>query len=357
MTPRVLSGCERLENRLCLTVIAEVVDGDLNVSGEADGPIQIIAQVEEASFLVTDNGAEVGTFEGVTDDIRIQLDMDDTATDDDVTLDLTGATVDRVIAKLGDGDNRLAVQGGEVGSSLMFRSGEGNDVLEIAAEAVVTRNVYAFLGEGENTVDIDGTVERNLIVKTGADADQVLIDEGAVIQRSVSARLGDGANVVNHAGEIGRNLHVRAGVDDDAIEIMATAMVERSVSLSLGAGNNQLNGAGEIGGNLIFRGGDGNDTVNIGEDDFLAGSVRIHLGSGDNSVVHAGEIEGRLFVRSANSEDTVSYDDGIVGGGDPIVILGEDVTAGRPGRPPFGRGRIGVGGFGFRSFGGRGFSR
>ena len=72
-----LHSIERLENRVYLTVTASVSDGDLVVEGQADGAVEITA-VEEGKFVVTDNGVEVATLEGVNDDIMIKLDADGT---------------------------------------------------------------------------------------------------------------------------------------------------------------------------------------------------------------------------------------------------------------------------------------
>ena len=102
-----------------MAVDVQVLGGDLIVSGTADAAVQIVATGEN-SFSVTEGESEAQTFEGVRDDIRINLDAGSTATDDDVTLDLGGFTFDRLTVNMGDGNNQFTLQNGTV-ESLLFR--------------------------------------------------------------------------------------------------------------------------------------------------------------------------------------------------------------------------------------------
>src|SRR6188472_26793 len=70
------SRFEFLEKRLALAVTATVTDGDLVVTGDADGAVQITA-VGTGQYEVHDNGnliANSTTLTGATDDIRIDID-------------------------------------------------------------------------------------------------------------------------------------------------------------------------------------------------------------------------------------------------------------------------------------------
>ena len=124
---------ERLEDRRLLAVDVQVLSGDLVVSGTATGAVEITAQ-SDGSYIVTEGGTSVGTFTGVTDDIKVTLDSAG-ETDDTVTLDLGGKTVDSVTVNLGGGDNALTVKNGTIGSSLSVRGGSGDDTLTIATDA------------------------------------------------------------------------------------------------------------------------------------------------------------------------------------------------------------------------------
>ena len=121
------STFEALEPRRALAVSATVTDGDLVITGDADGAVEIVA-VGDGSYQVTDNGvliADETTLTGVTDDIRIDID-EFAGADNSVLLDLsaqTTQTVDRIYADLGDGDNSLQLVGG-IAESLQYRGGE-----------------------------------------------------------------------------------------------------------------------------------------------------------------------------------------------------------------------------------------
>jgi len=359
MKRRNLHVFEPLERRLCLTVAVQVDNGDLIVDGQSDGPVEITA-VAEGTFQVVDDGAVIAILEGVDDDIRIDLDAGDASADDTITLDLAGQAVDRVIVDLGDGDNSFLIQGGTVGGSLKYRGGDGDDLLEIAADTVIEKGVYACLADGENTLLLEGQVDRNLTVHSGSDDDVLQIEEGARIERDLRATLGDGDNTVTIAGEIGRGLTVRAGSGDDIVEMLADALVERSASISLDGGDNELIHAGIVEGNLLHLGADDNDVVAITEEAIVGGNACLRLGGGDNSATHLGDIEGNLRVSSANEEDLIDIDDGNVGG-ETEVNLGEEFVPDQPDRH-CGRGRFGGlfrgffgSRFGGRSFGFRGF--
>src|SRR5438094_2687023 len=147
---------ERLEGRYCMTVAAAVTDGNLVVTGDADGAVTITA-VDATTYKVTDNGADVATLENVTGEIRVGIDAT-AGNNDDVTIDLATQAVDRIMANLGDGDNSLTVQGGTVNGNLQFTGGTGSDSLTIAADTKVEKSVMARLGDGDNKVGVDGSV-------------------------------------------------------------------------------------------------------------------------------------------------------------------------------------------------------
>src|SRR5437773_11012082 len=159
---------ERLVGRYCLTVAAAVTDGNLVVTGDADGAVTITA-VDATTYKVTDNGADVATLENVTGGIRLGIDAS-AGKNDQLTIDLGGQSVDRIMANLGNGDNSLTVQGGTVHGNLQVTGGTGNDSLTIAADAKVEKSVMARLSDGDNKVDLDGSVTRDLVV-TGNDVD------------------------------------------------------------------------------------------------------------------------------------------------------------------------------------------
>src|SRR5690349_20397837 len=100
----IAQSFERLESRYCLTVTAAVTGGNLVVSGDADGAV-VIHEDSAGTFGVTDNGAAVGTpLSNVTGGIKLSIDATAGA-NNDVTVDLAGQAVDKIMANLGNGDN------------------------------------------------------------------------------------------------------------------------------------------------------------------------------------------------------------------------------------------------------------
>ena len=150
------SRFESLEKRLALAVTAAVTDGDLVISGDADGAVEIVA-VGTGNYEVRDNGvliADSTTLTGVTDDIKINIDATAGA-DNTVTLDLTGQTVDQVYANLGNGANSLQVTNGNA-TSFVYAGGSGADTVEL--NTPVSGNANVKLGNGDNSLTVNSSV-------------------------------------------------------------------------------------------------------------------------------------------------------------------------------------------------------
>src|SRR5262249_8220709 len=124
---RLIGQCfERLESRYCLTVTAAVTGDNLVVSGGAGGAV-VVHEDSAGTFSVTDNGVAVGTpLSNVTGGIKLNIDASAGA-DNDVTIDLAGQAVDKIMANLGDGNNSLTIQGGTVNGNVTFTGGADND--------------------------------------------------------------------------------------------------------------------------------------------------------------------------------------------------------------------------------------
>ena len=341
---------ENLEERRCLTVSAAVADnGALRVFGDADGDVSIVA-LSENTFEVTDDGASIGVFENA-DKIRILLDREGNA-DNQVNIQLNDETVDGIFAAMGNGNNVLNVQGsesvgrvdffggqdndsvridvatdriisavmrdgddslavGENGHRLRFRGGHGNDTLHLNSETDVNY-VGAIMGNGENTVGINGDVARALYIRGGDDADTVRIGEGSSIE-NLAANLGHGDNDFVLAGQIDNNLVVRTGAGQDTIGLRATASVGNRTSIVAGHGDNSigLNSTHERG--VFISAFSGNDEVLIGADANVTGRVVTLLGNGENQFTHNGAIDGDLYVASKNADDLFDVNGTVTG--------------------------------------------
>lgn len=277
-----LQRFEPLENRICLTVSASVVDGDLVVTGDADGAVEIVA-VGEGTYQVSDAGvvvADATVLTDVTDDIRIRLESSSTGTDDTVSLDLGDQTVDRIYADLGDGNNLFEFVSGTA-HSLTYRGGSGGDSVSLA-----------------------GTINSRAMVS-----------------------LGSGDNDLTLSGEAG-SLSVRGGDGADFVSIATSGIVDDNVTAHLGNGDNSLDVAGSIGGNLRVSGWDGADIVSLAETAVIADSVYASLGLGDNLFTHSGTIQGDLTVGSLNANDTFTVSDTAVVNGTTSLTPGEQTSFG-----------------------------
>jgi hypothetical protein len=321
MTTRNLRRIEPLENRLCLSVSVAVTDGDLIVSGDADGAVEIVA-VSEGAFQVSDNGvliADETTLNGVTDDIHINLEESIEGTNDTVTIDLGGQAVDRVYAELGDGDNAFEILNGTA-TSLVYRGGDGID--SVSLDATIESRVNAMLGDGDNDLTVSGAIG-NLTVHGGEGADLVAIGETATVSGGVTAKLGDGDNSLMVAGAVDGHLLVSARDGADTVTLTETATVGRSVRTALGDGDNSLTVAGQVDGNVGYSGGDGNDEVSLAASAVIGEDFNARLGDGENSVTHDGIVEGDFRVVSFNEDDAVDIAETAVVGGETILGLGE----------------------------------
>jgi hypothetical protein len=324
---------ESLESRLALAVTATVVDGDLVVEGDADGTVEIAA-VGAGAYQVTDNGVMIAdgmTLQGVTDDIRINIDRS-AAADNTVVLNLTDQEVDRVYARLGDGDNSLQLVGGTA-ASFFYRGGDGADSVDLGT--AITSGAWVSLGDGENNFKVSSEVRR-IDVKGGDDADAIAIAELATVTRSVSAYLGDGDNTFSLEGNIDGFLNVSSGDGLDTVTLAADSSVGRTVRLALGDGDNTAMAAGTVDGSLAYRGRDGNDSLTIDATAAITDNLFARLGEGDNTVTHAGNVGGDFRVVSANENDNVDIADTAVIGGETDLGLGEEQDLG--GRCRGGRG-------------------
>ena len=347
MKRRSLNQYEPLENRICLTVSAAVTDaGNLIVSGDADGPVEIRA-LDAETFTITD-GDTVQEVTGVTGGIRVritdaepvddggedgggddggtttrptlaladELPPADPANDDSVLIDLGGESVDRICASLGSGNNSLVIRNGSVTGSIGYRGGPHDDSLTLAEDASAGRHISARLGHGNNDVHIAGDVAGSVNVRTGHGDDSVRIGANSEIGRNAVAHLGAGTNSVGVGGAIGGGLHVGGGAGDDSVGVGENATIGRSLSAHLGAGNNNVGIAGSVDGFFHYHGGGGDDSLRIAETGSVGRSAFVRLGTGANSFIVNGSIARHLLLASGNAEgeDTIDIAEDAVGG-------------------------------------------
>ncbi len=276
---------ESLENRLCLSVSVAVTDGDLVVQGDADGAVEIVA-VSDGAFRVTDNGvviADETTLQGVTDDVRINLESSIADTNDTVTVDLGTQSVDKVYADLGNGDNSFTLLGGTA-TGLVYRGGNGAD--SVSLDATINSRAFVSLGDGDNNLSVAGAIDGCLLVSARDGNDTVTLAEGATVGRSARIALGNGDNTTTIAGSIDGNLAYDGGDGNDLVTLAETAVVADNFFARLGAGDNTVTDAGNIAGDLRVVSANANDTVDVTDTAVVGGTT--NLGLGDQQGRHGG---------------------------------------------------------------------
>lgn len=294
MTRKLGQNFEALEDRRLMTVGLEVIGGDLHVSGTPDGAVAIIATGEN-SFDVMDDGELVDSVSGVDDDIRINFDSPSEDAQDELSLDLQGASVDQIMINLGGGTNRTVIETGSTSGSVRYYGGAGHDSLEVAEGVSIGRGLSAYLRDGNDTVEVDGQVGRSVNIYGGRGDDSILFGDNSEVGRRLTIRAGAGDNTTTLEGQVEGSLFYRGGAGDDLVDILASAAVDGRTNLMLGAGDNSVSVEGNLGAQLQVRGGSGDDQLRIGEQATVAGNMRIRMGGGDNTVMQEAEVEGRVI--------------------------------------------------------------
>ena len=280
---------EPLERRVCLAVSASVVNGSLLVTGEPNGAVQINATAAN-TYQVIDNGVLIGTFAGVTRNIRVNIDSTAPRSNDNVTLNLGGfATPLSVRLDAGDGNNTFTIQNGTVTRSLIVVGGSGNDMLLVQSNATVTRHLI-FLGySGADTLTFRGTIGGNLIYRAGGGADTFTFDEPATALGRVVMYGSRGSDTVTLLGQSRGNIMVDLSGGNDTLS--SDALFETT-------------------GTVLFQFGPGDDTATL--DGWYTGSVSVELGNGDDTVDFDGRFSSTLEVDGGLGDDTFGFDEDAV---------------------------------------------
>lgn len=308
---------ESLESRIALTVAAEVVNGNLIVSGEADGAVAIVGSAN-GNYSITDNGVEVGSVSGVTRNVRVTLPTQDA--NDAVSIDLGENSVRNLYVNLGSGDNELTVSNGTIKGATMIRANGGDDSVSLAADLMLANEANVWLGDGANDLDVASQLSRSLAVKTGAGNDYFSMAPGSSIARNLNATLGEGDNFSVIDGAIGRNLSLTAGAGDDIATLSDLATVGRNATISLGEGDNKLDQAGTINDGLLVKSGTGDDELSLASSSQIGGSAALLLGSGVNVADIDGIITRNLMVEGQSPSTVLNI---------PALDVADTVIVGR----------------------------
>ena len=194
------------------------------MQGDADGAVQI--STIGTGFQVSDNGVVVSGSTPLTGVNNIQIKIDQTAgADNTVSLDLGTASVNNVYANLGNGGNTFSITGGTA-KTVTYQGGTGAD--DVTLTTPVTNYANVRLGDGANSLTVNGNVG-NLGVKGGSDKDAVTIASTASIAHNVFASLGAGDNTFDLDGSVTGHVLVKAGEGADTVTLADVSSVGKSV--------------------------------------------------------------------------------------------------------------------------------
>ncbi len=318
---------EQLEERLCLAVSASVVNGSLVVTGEPNGAVQINA-LAATTYQVIDNGAVIGTFTGVTRNIRVAIDSQVPRSNDAVTVNLGGFTTPLGIRlDAGDGNNTFVVQNGTINTSLLIYGGSGNDTVVLQPSLTVGRHVW-FIGYGGNdTFTLQAAVGGNVVYRAGAGADTFTFDEPAVVAGRTTVQAGRGADTATLLGQsFGTMLLDLSGGNDtlvsgDLFETTAAATFRlgpgndsatldgwflNNLQVQAGNGADSVQVDGRFTGPFDLTGGLGNDQFDFGTDALFEDSVSVTDRRGADTATFASYFMEQVFVHLGAHDDTVT---------------------------------------------------
>lgn len=352
---------ESLENRRLMAVTVNTYQDNMRVFGVAEGPVEVVA-VAADTYRVSENGVEIGTYSGIKENLRIDLDQSGQATKDQVRVDMMDQWIRHVVINVGDGDDFVKVSGrprfdgtktfavyagagkdtvetdnwvrdwhtvdlgdGDdtflhekfAGAKLRLFGGNGNDRVTIAPDSGFSKGFFMSLGGGNDSVEIAKLHGYAAQINAGVGDDAISILD-AQIGADVNFDLGNGNNTLIAKGSYFGNFRVQGGYGSDIVNISNAQFVANqlnpSMSILLGSGNNSLTmQSTSLGMDLLFRAEDGDDTVYLGEDLLASKNVRIVLGSGENELLSESSIGGDLVAVSRNRNDNL-LSEGQVGG-------------------------------------------
>ena len=264
---------ELLESRTLLAgnVTAGLVDGNLIITGDADD--------NNVEVVVTVDGVVVRGLDGTT--------VNGSA-DDAILIPDSDTVRGSLIANMGDGNDRIQIEGVDVRRRITISGGNGDDEIGLTSlearrrielhgdegnDTVVVNNVDArrkvklALGEGDDLAAVDTvTSRRKLVVTAGAGDDNVSVADSSM-RRKTRLRLGSGddtAAITN--SDLGRRLRINGEMGDDLVQIEDSTV--KRISRLLGRRGDDsflISGTTDLGRFSIRRGGRGDDSIEIEE--------------------------------------------------------------------------------------------
>jgi hypothetical protein len=262
---------------------------------------------------------------------------------------VTGSGIDTVV--LGDGATALTVQksvifsdGGSPDDSLdlkafvtivgtLYTYAVNTVTMEQGSE-IQSSIVYWGGYNVANNLWVGGVVDNYVYYYGSSGVDELDVIVTATIGRSVYAYMGAGDDIVDVDGTISASLYVDGGDGNDTVTLGATSLIVASSAIYLDAGNDTLNVYGSIGltgstaSRLTVDAGSGNDTVALRSGSAVNGLAQINMGAGDDQfAVDDAATFAALFVNGGSGSDSFYGNTGRSG---LVQVLFESFSAGPP---------------------------
>jgi len=299
---------------------APLADGNVTVFVDASGDVWLVGDELDNSLRVREHDGQAGVFE-IEDDLGTTL-VNGTPS---ITVTAPGT---RIRAVLQGGNDRLAFGGGDTlccERELVFRGGEGDDVLLIEDQKAALGRVEIDLGPGDDRFELGEDAVVGALVLAGGEGDDVLrFGPFAVVHGDLELDLGDGANRVDWlGGSVHGALVLTGGAEVDAITCDNLALTG-FVRLASGAGDDEVllgsvrpsTGLPCVPGALVLvDAGDGDDTLALSGASELPAGLLVRCGNGRDALALEGaSVPGRCTLELGPGDDALSVDDSAFGG-------------------------------------------
>ena len=253
---------ESLEERKLLAGDVSVVeDGNLYIRGdELSNQIAIIA---DESGQVTISGLNNTTINGSTESFRVSN-----------SVDLNGARGRNASFEGGlriltyGGNDRIDIQGIELGDSSLINTGEGDDFVRFI-RSTSHHDFVANSGSGDDTLNFVQTRVRGAFgVSTDNGEDSIRLHNSRTWgDTTFQAGAGDDSLTINRVRFSGDLQRVMAQAGDDQIEIRNNDVNESGLAVLAGHGRDEvfaeMNLSNELDGEIVIAGQDGFDVIEM----------------------------------------------------------------------------------------------
>lgn len=320
---------EQLEERIApagaITVL--VRDGSLLVTGDdldndveidSDGLLAGQYRVSSGSDATLINGqAGPIVFDGVTRDLNIKL------ADGNDQLLLDRLTVARNLhVDGGDGDNSASILFPSVTGNLRIKNGQGNQFIEI--DGTIGNNLIIKNGMGNTEIDLIVGVYGNMLINNHEGVHDLDIDYSIVDGNlRIKTRSGNTDTDIKNLW-VGGNLTIKNGTGTDILA-MENTWVDGNVNINNGHGDTttSMTDQNDLLGNVVIKNRSGNDQFLI-DDSFVYGKFILNNGHGNSSTQITDSELGFLdlgsrvklsnaVIRSGDGLDDLVVDGSLVG--------------------------------------------